>query len=114
MENKKEIITSPSPSLIRYLSHSSFSSPSFPFLSKFIITLTKDHQIFLPLLFLSSLSFFILVFSSLLFSSLRFLLPAPSFFSGKGLCSHLFHGFLFVCDDRSMHGCIVCFSAYID
>ncbi|KAF9688168.1 hypothetical protein SADUNF_Sadunf02G0169100 [Salix dunnii] len=68
MENKREIITSPSP--IRYLSHSSFSNPSFLSLYKVIITLTKDHQIFLPLLFLSSLSLFILVFSSHLISSL--------------------------------------------
>jgi len=100
MENKKEIITSPSPSLIRYLSHSSFSSPSFPFLSKLIITLTKDHQIFLPLLFLSSLSFFILVFSSLLFAffSLR-LLSSPVrvfvFFSFMGF-------YLFVMTDQCM------------
>uniref|UniRef100_A0A6N2MYS6 Transmembrane protein n=1 Tax=Salix viminalis TaxID=40686 RepID=A0A6N2MYS6_SALVM len=79
MENKREIITSPSPSPIRYLSHSSFSNPSFPFLFKHIITFTDDHQIFLPLLFPSSFSLFILVFSSHLFA---FYLSAPPFFSG--------------------------------
>lgn len=104
MENKKEIITSTCPSLILYLSHSSFSNPNFPFLSKLIITSTKHHQIFLPLLFLS-LSLFP---SSLLFAffTLRLRSPLVSDFV------LLFFLVLFVCEDRSMHGSIVCFTAY--
>uniref|UniRef100_A0A6N2MWE3 Transmembrane protein n=1 Tax=Salix viminalis TaxID=40686 RepID=A0A6N2MWE3_SALVM len=73
MENKKEIITSTCPSLILYLSHSSFANPNFPFLSKLIITSTKHHQIFLPLLFLS-LSLFS---SSLLFAFFTLRLRSP-------------------------------------